>query len=201
MNNTKKLFDLLTKSKNQSKIWRKQQKWYKNGKSNECEIYQRKQLSTILNLDDIPKTKLRLHISTNKILEENRPLANCIDGFEYTEDFDGIINNENSKLLFNLKMICDQGGAQTRTIREVYHFIECQFKYLINNENENTYFINILDGDNSYKYTYGNKNKKTGATIFHLYDKYKDYSQIKDKIYIGDLYHFQKWYQDKVVNK
>ena len=66
MNNTKKLFDLLTKSKNQSKIWRKQQKWYKNGKSNECEIYQRKQLSTILNLDDIPKTKLRLHISTNK---------------------------------------------------------------------------------------------------------------------------------------
>lgn len=53
---------------------------------------------------------------------------------------------DTNKIYFNLKFVCDSGGAQTRTLREVYHFIESQMRYLINSNTDNVYFINILDG-------------------------------------------------------
>jgi hypothetical protein len=45
------------------------------------------------------------------------------DGYEYSENFDGLILKNNNKFYFNLKFVCGNGGAQTRTLREIYHFI------------------------------------------------------------------------------
>ena len=49
------------------------------------------------------------------------------------KDYDYIRYDVNGKtLLVNYKMIVGKGGNQTRSLREVYHFIEQQLKYLLN---------------------------------------------------------------------
>ena len=63
-------------------------------------------------------------------------ILNNKNGFEFTEDFDGKVimkthNKINITIYFNLKFCCDAGGAQTRTLREVYHFIKCQIIFVI----------------------------------------------------------------------
>lgn len=123
-------------------------------------------------------------MSKNKIVDvKNSSKRN--DYFELTENFDGKININNKKLYFNLKFVCDSGGAQTRSLREVYHFIKCEIAYLQNNKNK-TYFINILDGDEAFK----NYNK------FNFLLKDKKYDKIKKYIFIGDLFVFQKWFDN-----
>ena len=104
------------------------------------------------------------------------------DGYEYTENFDGKIVKNNINYYFNLKFVCDNGGAQTRTLREVYHFIKYQLEFLIKNKVNNTYFINILDGDTSYN----SMNKYLYLINKDIYKKYIKY------IFIGSLYDFQK---------
>ena len=47
---------------------------------------------------------------------------------EWSENFDGKIINRSNIFYFNLKFVCDCGGSQTRTLREVYHFIKYQIK-------------------------------------------------------------------------
>jgi len=105
------------------------------------------------------------------------PLKNN-NGYEFTKNFDGKITINNKIYYFNLKFVCDNGGAQNRTLREVYHFIKTQIKYLINNNDNNIYFINILDGDTCYnnqnKFNYLFLNKKI------------------ENIFVGDIYTFQK---------
>ena len=44
-------------------------------------------------------------------------------------------------------MICGSGGSQTRTLREVYHFISAQQRYLEQELSFKIIFVNILDGD------------------------------------------------------
>ena len=39
-------------------------------------------------------------------------------------------------MYINFKMICDRGGSQTRSLREVYHFITTQLNYLKQNINK-----------------------------------------------------------------
>ena len=106
---------------------------------------------------EIKKCNDRFYIETNSIVAKANPMKN-IDGFEYTEDFDGKCTLGTNTIYFNLKFCCDAGGSQTRTLRLVYDFIKCQIHYinaknivLTNNNNDNleklcdTYFINILD--------------------------------------------------------
>jgi len=170
---------LIPKSLYQTKIWRKNRLWYKNGKYNECEKYQISIIEKIINLN-LRRTDERINIENNSIINNKNPLINN-DGYEWTENFDGKIIKNNNIYYFNLKFICDFGGAQNRTLREIYHFIKYQMEYLLNNNN-NIYFINILDGDNSYhninKFNYLKNN-----------EKYKN--NIKN-IFIGSLYDFQK---------
>jgi hypothetical protein len=107
------------------------------------------------------------------------------DGYEYTENFDGVLIKNSNKYYFNLKFVCDAGGAQTRSLREVYHFIKYQMEYLIKyfmKLNNNTYFINILDGDECYH----NMEK-----FLYLLNKEK-YRHIQKYVFIGSLYDFQK---------
>ena len=171
---------LIPQSKIQTKNWRKNQSWYKNGKSNECEKYQiiliEKILKTTLN-----KTNDRIYKETNEIVNK-KSFTHDDDGYEYTENFDGKITKNGNTYYFDLKIVCDAGGAQTRTLREVYHFIERQLDYLIKFNINNMYFINILDGDTSYN----NMDK-----FNYLINKEK-YKNVIKYVFVGSLHDFQK---------
>ena len=166
----------------QTKDWRKEQEWYINGKKNECEIYQRNKVQEIIG-KNIIKTNKRFNKEKNTFEDISNPNVRD-DGFEWTEDMDGECIYSGIKHYYNFKMICDKGGAQTRTLREVYDFIRAQFNWLIENTEEPVIFINILDGDESFRH----KNK------FDYLKNNKKYESIKDKIFIGDLYEFQQNY-------
>ncbi|ARF10357.1 hypothetical protein Hokovirus_1_236 [Hokovirus HKV1] len=164
----------------QTKKWRQNRKWYINGKHNECEKYQINTLEKILKIK-MSKTNDRMNTETYCLLN-NRNIINNPDGYEWTENFDGKIQKSNNIFYFNLKFVCDKGGSQTRTLREVYYFIKYQHEFLLKSENLNIYFINILDGDESYN----NMNK-----FNYLSNKLK-YANVKQNIFIGSLYMFQK---------
>ena len=69
-------------------------------------------------------------------VEKKEPYKN-IDGFEWSEDFDGFFENNSKKYFVNFKFICDSGGAQRRALCLVYHFINCQLHFLKKNNNSN----------------------------------------------------------------
>ena len=176
----------ITPSKDQTKEWRIKQPWYNGGKSNECEIYQRNKVSKIVG-NEIEKTRHRFNKETNTF--EHMPHPNKeIDGFEYTEDMDGVFIKHNRTYYANFKMVCDKGGAQTRTLREVYDFITAQLNWLLENKEKAIEFINILDGNESCR----NRDK-----FDYLITKEK-YKSIKDKVFIGDLYEFERFMRDRV---
>lgn len=173
---TKKL--LIPSSYYQTKQWRQSRIWYKNGKSNECEKYQVMMIEKIISLK-LNKTNDRINMDTFKIITNKNPMI-YENGFEFTENFDGFIKKNNINYYFNLKFVCDQGGAQTRTLREVYHFIHCQLEYLLLNK-INTYFINILDGNTCYQHL---------DKFKYLLNK-KKFINICKFIFIGDLHQYQ----------
>ena len=169
----------ITKSENQTKVWRQTQSWYKNGKSNECELFQRNIVENITKLK-CSKSNIRLNTDTLAFEDKKYPMKD-IDGFDWTEDFDGYQEINNLKLYMNLKMICDKGGSQTRTLREVYHFVKTQLEYLLlHPEIKDTYFMNILDGDESFR----NMEK-----FKYLLSKEK-YALVKDYIFVGNMEEF-----------
>lgn len=172
---------ILYRSKYQTKIWRKNQYWYNNGKQNECEKYQLDLIYKITH-NYIYKTHMRFNIedlSFNNVKYPNK-LKN---GYNYTENIDGFQLINNKKLYYNLKFVCNTGGAQTRTLREVYYLIKCQLDFLLIN-NYNIYFVNILDGDESYR----NMDK-----FSYLLEKNK-YKDVLNNIFIGDMSQFQHWF-------
>lgn len=169
-------------SKLMTKEWRKSQIWYKGGKTNECEIKQREWSETIVGTR-INKTNIRLNKRTLEMKLYNTP-NKFEDGFDWTEDFDGLISNTDTEIYFNFKMCISSGGAQTRTLREVSVHIETQLKYLNKLDTINVYFINILDGDICYRHR----------------DKYEyllnltDYKDVKEYVFVGDTFEFNDWY-------
>lgn len=74
-------------------------------------------------------------------------------------------------------MVCDKGGVQTRSLREVYSFIEAQLNHLLLDIPKKRFFINILDGNTSFscinKFNY----------LLSL-DEYKD---VKKYVFVGDM--------------
>lgn len=172
-------------SKFQTKEWRCAQPWYMGGKATECEKYQASQISSITCLK-LEKVRKRLNISTLEMAVVPNVLR-LENGFEWTEDFDFYQTITEYELYYNLKFIVGTGGAQTRSLREVYHFIECQCKFLNNIVGQKVYFINILDGDICY--THMNKFK-------YLQSKYAD-----DRIFIGDMKTFLVWFNKTIRAK
>ena len=177
----------IVNSKYQTKDWRNNQLWYKNGKHNECELFQKAGIQYMLryiysqNLS-ISKTNLRLNLFKNNMINL-RCVCNRKDGFEWSEDFDGITYIKNNTVYFNYKMVCGKGGAQTRTLRETYHFIFSQLNWLLMNKQNDVYVINILEGDECYK----NMDK------FHYLLNNKSYESVRQYVFIGDMFQFESY--------
>ena len=194
---TPELFTIVP-SAQQTKDWRKNAEWYDTGKRNECEKHQIQVLEQILSPHKIEKTNDRIHMESKKIVSQRIPLK-CADGYEYTENFDGLIQTENGKFFFNIKFVCDSGGAQTRTLREVYHFIRLQLEILLSNKNEirqlssernkGLHFINILDGDTCCK----------SAKYFDYLIQKEKYREVIENIFVGDLFTFQNCELAKII--
>lgn len=163
----------------QTKQWRNTTEWYKNGKHTECEMYQRRMVNKITN-SICHKSNVRINVVDFTMRSNPTPMKS-LDGFEWSEDFDGCIQSDELTNYFNFKMVCDAGGSQTRTMREVYHFIKSQLEHLLKypDESSNVRFINILDGDTSYK----------AMPKFHYLLNSSKYAQIKN-----NLFQFQEWY-------
>lgn len=175
----------LIKSTLQTKTWRKNQNWYYNGKSNECEKYQKTLIKNIIGTD-LYNTKIRLNLCSYEIMKINN-LNKRNDYFEWSEDFDGYYKINDNKCYFNLKFVCDSGGSQTRTLRQVYFHIIAQLNYIRKYQKTDTYMVNILDGSESSKHI-----DKMYYRI-NMSDKYKKY------IFIGDMVEFQKWWLDNFI--
>lgn len=172
----------ITQSACQTKDWRKNSSWYIDGKHNECELYQRNLVEKITN-QTCNKTNYRINLLTKEFLELRCPLKNE-SGFEWSENFDGVVNKENLLFYINLKMICDEGGSQTRSLREVYHFVNSQLEIIYLQNTNNIYFVNILDGDTSHK----NNNK-----FKYLLNK-TSFENVKKYVFVGDMYEFHIWW-------
>jgi len=184
----------IVSSETQTKLWRQGCTWYDSGKRNECELFQRAYVEDITG-QVCNKSDYRLNILSNAMVEKKYPMKS-IDGFEWTEDFDGFIPYKNNSFYFNFKMICDAGGVQTRSLREVYHFVSIQLNYLNNHlrdePNKNMpYFVNILDGDTSFKHM----NK-----FQYLLNK-EQYANIRKNVFIGDMAQFQQDFWEPLANK
>lgn len=168
----------------QTKAWRKAQMWYQGGKRNECELYQRDLVEKIIGVP-LPKTNIRINYEGSYLAILANPMKR-IDAFEWSEDFDGRISIKKegvkSVYYFNLKFVCDAGGAQIRTLREVYMFIKHQVQIIKRRakkgKTNKVYFVNILDGDTCYKY------------MDHLRYPLGETSAI----FVGDLNAFQEWW-------
>jgi len=84
-------------------------------------------------------------------------------------------------------MVCDKGGVQTRSLREVYSFIEAQLNHLLLDIPKKPFFVNILDGDTSFscidKFNY----------LLSL-DEYKD---VKKYVFVGDMDTFRESFTGK----
>lgn len=153
------------------------------------------------------KTSTRINLRTHKLENIKNPNTKAY-GFDYSEDFDGcqiLPNRSTDTIYINFKCIVGQGGAQTRSLREVYWFIEGQLQTLINQLRQlqitphqttelrsgganNIHFANILDGDCCHKY----------MPQFTYLLNLPEYSSVKNKIYIGDLHTYcYSWFPQK----
>lgn len=162
--------------------WRKVQPWYNGGKRTECEKYQFRQIKSITGFQPA-KSGLRIHKLKDCIEDVYHPF-NREDGFEYTETFDGEVVLKGKTILFNLKFVCGRGGAQTRTLKQVYDFIKSQRNVL-----DKVTIINILDGDECHR----NADK-----FSYLADSVYKPHFINTRVFIGDMARFTQWWLRRI---
>ena len=97
------LKNLIIPSQCQTKEWRKTRTWYKGGKSNECEKYQINLIEKMLAIK-LMKTQVRINMENYEITTNTHPMKNS-DGFEWTENFDGLLIKNTSKYYFNINIL------------------------------------------------------------------------------------------------
>jgi hypothetical protein len=129
-----------------------------------------------------PKTNTRINLRTNTLKDISRPNTKS-DGFDYSEDFDGSQSVKENKVFINLKSIVGKGGAQTRSLREVYWFVRGQLATL--KSVENVYFANILDGDEAY----------SAMSKFEYLLNLQEFVKVKNRVYVGDLKGYFDWFE------
>lgn len=128
------------------------------------------------------ETDMRINLRTNTLKEIAQPNTKN-DGFDYSEDFDGVQCVKCKKVYINLKCIVGKGGGQTRSLREVYWFIEGQLNVL--KSVENIYFANILDGDEAH----------SSMSKFEYVLSLPTFESVKERIYVGDLKGYFDWFK------
>lgn len=157
-----------------------------SGSSNP-EKYQRHKIIELTSYN-CDKTHMRINMRMNTLKNIKCPNTQS-DGFDYSEDFDGVQYIENKTVYINLKCIVGNGGVQTRSLREVYWFIQAQLKTLLQ-DTPNIYFANILDGDeadkamNKYKY------------LLEL----EEFADVKHRVYVGDLKGYIEFFKHNLAN-
>lgn len=144
------------------------------------------QVKTVIDLTgiEVKKTDLRLNLFTHQLVNISKPNIRD-DGLDFSENFDGVQQANQKTIYLNLKNVVGQGGNQTRTIREVYHFITGQLKALEQGL-ENVYFANILDGDKACKHMHH---------FSHLLSRHE---KVRENVYIGDLKSYFKWFSQLI---
>jgi len=156
-----------------------------NAGSMKPEIYQRQAIEDGTGVK-CEKTHSRINLRTNTICTVSQPCRKD-DGFDYSENFDGCQKFAKGTVFVNLKCIAGEGGAQTRSLREVYWFIEGQLRVLA--AGHDYYFANILDGC------------KAAACMRHY--KYllglPEFSHVRDRVYVGDLVSYFGWIKCSVM--
>ena len=161
-----------------------------NGKSIRFEIWQRDMIEIY--------TRTSCHKSNNiRIHEEDYTLCNPSNlgskRLRYTENFDGIQEFGENTVYINLKMICESGGAQARSIKDVYGFVKSQMEFIDTIHNTgNIYFANILDGE--YASSFYNEFELL-ITKDGLTDSYAQ------RIYVGDLKGYIEWLKERHLIK
>ena len=152
------------------------------GGSRGPEYYQREQIIAGTGAP-CPTTATRINWRKNIIVESSQPMKNT-DGYDYTENFDGIQKFPSKTVWVNLKSVVGKGGSQTRTLRdECYPFVNAQLNYLVKSEKTDCYFANIFDGDEAA----ANMGK------FHYLLSLPEFATVKKYIYVGDLYGYFAW--------
>jgi hypothetical protein len=150
--------------------------------SRKPEIYQRNKIVEGTGIE-CPETKMRINLRTNTLKSIAHPNTKS-DGFDYSEDFDGIQSIKDKKVYINLKCVVGKGGAQTRSLREVYWFVEGQLKTL--KSVEDVYFANILDGDEAHS------TKSKFEYLLNL----PEFEEVKNRVYVGDLKGYFDWFKN-----
>lgn len=137
-----------------------------------------------------PKTKMRINLRTNTLHHLPYPNIN-INGFDYSEDFDGVQIIQGKQIYINLKCVVGEGGSQTRSLREVYWFVEGQLNVIKTSDQTNVFFANILDGDEAHSV----------LTKFEYLLSLPKFTIEKNNIYVGDLKGYFDWLKSAVVNE
>jgi len=132
-----------------------------------------------------PKTNTRINLRTHTLHSIACPNIHE-NGFDYSENFDGIQQVGNNKVFVNLKCIVGVGGSQTRSLREVYWFVEGQINIVL--KTSGILFANILDGDTAH----------AALKHFMYQSNLPNFSDYKSKIYIGDLRGYLMWFKNIV---
>jgi len=125
------------------------------------------------------KTNMRINSRTYQLVNCSKPNTKT-DGYDYSEDFDGIQEFPNGiKIYINLKCIVGKGGSQTRSLKECYEFMKGQLHYLLTNKDSigTVLFANIFDGDESH----------AAMGKFNYLLNLPEYREVKNNIYVGDL--------------
>jgi len=111
------------------------------------------------------------------------------NGFDYTENFDGVQEVYNKKIYINLKSVVGKGGSQTRTLRdECYPFVNAQLDYLLKSKKIDCFFANIFDGDEA----------SSKMKMFHYLLELPEFSAVKKYVYVGDLKGYFAWVKANV---
>jgi len=132
-----------------------------------------------------PKTRgMRINLRTKTLDRISQPNKNK-DGFDYTEDFDGVQTIDGKQIYINLKCIVGKGGSQTRSLREVNWFVEGQMNVVKNSGKTNVFFANILDGDEAHAV----------LPKFEYLLSLPEFITEKNNIYVGDLKGYFEWFK------
>jgi hypothetical protein len=149
-------------------------------KTTDMEKYQRKAVEKGTGIK-CPKTNYRINIRKNTLEDLSHPIGQE-DGFDYTEDFDGVQDTSYGIVFISFKSVVGAGGSQTRTLRECYHFAEAQLKFSL--KHRKIFFANILDGDEADK----------RMKQFKYLLARPEYAHTAHRVYVGHLAGYFDWF-------